>query len=893
MVADPIDPAELDHGEYRALLQADGLAYLDPQHWVHPAPPGDRLYAASLDLMKFYPSVRTPAILGGFAAHVDGYAAEPVLAWLLEQMLRFEVDDTGLHPEMRATVEPPVEAGPFHGIPTGLFVGGFLANVAMLSLDLKVDELLRERRDIAHFRFVDDHEILAYDFAALCDWIAEYARLLTQFDIGARIEPDKYVPPELKYILDPEALEDDSDTDRPLEREEALVKRAATAAEINGRKPTELMTRTLAQVSMLAATDFDLLTDAGRSQRLEQLEWLLLANIPEQEIRGDTRMAFAASRIALLTPALFRPNDALLEAHRRLQLHKAKKRPTDLDLQIIATTEESITELEKTERTDWNALLKRHFGLLFEAFAAHPDKARLFIRLIDFCRVTGHDGFGRLIDWMGGHATDEFRLLHTYLGAMALHGLSRHMLSASVALTRRDLLHRERDAAQRFLANVLDADLDRFMPLARSAAPLQRFQHDAKAELVAALLLGAQEVEAEVADLATRMRARAGNIMGAVPSLSNLVAATELPIGIWYHWLMSTTRANRDSPPSYWPLVAAAHDTAGGYDAISLRRYPALLPETAWARLAADPASLAADDAGWLLEAARANPTGLARLDAANPAAAAVRARLAVTEEGLTLCAWVDSICGLLASDPRRSEWTALEIIRHILDRFQQFDGPDPDALDRLHPENILIDPLWVEVPDDAKINGHLTWEGWRQLTTRYPVRLIEPGLEDYRYRENLKENDRQWPRRLRPIGQLLWVLLRRSFHLPSAWNIRGQERGLVEIVARDLERLPISSFTLSLLQACLLPRSVETGFLDEFPSLFGNRGGQAANDTQFDRPIKSPAALEALLRHAQDILVRSQMTVLEYRPRQLIPVRLEHIGRLADGAAAEIEELL
>ncbi len=892
MVADPIDPAELDHGERRALLQDEGLAFLDPQHWIHPPPPGDKLYAASLDLMKFYPSVRTAAILDGFAAHVDGYAAEPVLASLLIQMLRFEVDHTGLHPEMRATVEPPVQSGSFDGIPTGLFVGGFLANVAMLSLDLKVDERLHERRDIAHFRFVDDHEILAYDFAALRDWIAEYARLLAQFDIGASIEPDKYVPSELKYILDPKALDDDSDTERPLERGEALIKRAAKAAEINGRKPTELMTRTLAQVSMLAATDFDLLTDAGRSQRLEQLEWLLLANIPEQEIRGDTRMAFAASRIALLTPALFRPNEELLEAHRRLQLYKAKKRPTDLDIQIIAHTEGSIADLEKSERAEWNALLKRHFGLLFEAFSAHPDKARLFIRLIDFCRATGHDGFGRLTDWMAEHGTDEYRLLRDYLGAMALHGLSRHMLGASVALTRRDLLHRERDAAHRFITHVLSADLDRFMPLARPAAPLQRFQHDAKAALVAALLLGAQEVEAEVADLAMRMRSSAGDILGAIPNLANLTIATELPIGIWYHWLLSTTHAHRDGPPPYWPLVAAAHSDADGYDAISLRRYPALLPDTAWARLAADPTSLAADDAGWLLDAARANAEGLAQLDTANPAAAAVRARLAVTREGLTLRDWVERIGGFAPADPRRSEWTALEIIRQILDRFRQFDGPDLDALDRLHPENILIDPLWAEIPDHAKINDNLTWEGWRQLTASYPVQLIEPGLEDYRYREKLKEKDRQWPRRLRPIGQLLWGLLRRSFRLPSAWNIRGQERGLVEIVARDLERLPISSFTLSLLQACLLPRSVESGFIVDFPSLFGNRGGQAANDTQFDRPIKSPEALEALLRHAQGILVRSQMTVLEYRPRQLIPVRLEHIGRLDDGAAAEIEEL-
>src|SRR5690606_32757261 len=126
------------------------------------------------------------------------------------------------------------------GIPTGLFVGGFLANVAMLSLDLKVDALLGENRRIAHFRFVDDHEVLSYDFEELCNWIAGYAELLEALDIGPIIEPDKYVPSELKYILDPSAMDDESDTDRPLERGEALVRRAAKAAEVNGRKPTEL-----------------------------------------------------------------------------------------------------------------------------------------------------------------------------------------------------------------------------------------------------------------------------------------------------------------------------------------------------------------------------------------------------------------------------------------------------------------------------------------------------------------------------------------------------------------------------------------------------------------------------------------------------------------------------
>ncbi len=899
MVADQIDPEELDHGERRALDQAEGLAYLDPQHWIRASPTGDTLYAASFDLMKFYPSVQIAAILRGLETHVEGLSAEPALTSLLTQMLHFEVDNDGIHPDMLGAVEPTVSAGRFDGIPTGLFVGGFLANVAMLSLDLKVDELLRENRSIAHFRFVDDHEVLAYDFEDLCNWIATYADLLKEFDIGASIEPDKYVPPELKYILDVKALDDEGDTDRPLDRGQALVSRAAKAAEINGRKPVELMTRTLAQVSMLAATDFDLLTDAGRSQRLEQLEWLLLANIPDQEIRGDTRMAFAAARIALLTPALFRPNEKLLEAHRALQLHRSKKHLTDSDKELISLTEARIAELEKSEQSEWNTVLKRHFGLLFEAFAAHPDKARLFIRLIDFCRTTGHNGFGRLAEWMAEHDAGQYRHLRCYLGAMSLQVLARHILSASVALTNNHLLHRERNAARNFLEHLLRTDLERFIAQAEASAARQRFQNDAQCAFVAALLLGALEIEAYFPDLTATMRERAGQMLGAAPSLANLVAATKLPIGIWYHWLMSTTRAYRDAAPGYWQQIADAHNETDHYDAINSRRYPTLLSDGAWSYLAAHPATLVADDAGWLLDAARANPAAFERLDAANPAAASVRARLANSEVGLTLCEWVETISDLPAADPRRSEWTALEIIHQVIGHFLRPDSPDLfalpdlDALDRLHPENVVIDRRWRDVPKESLINGNLTWESWQKLTASYPATLIETGIEDYRYRENLKQKDRQWPRRLRPIGQLLWGLLRRSFLLPTAWNIRGQERGLVEIVASDLERLSISSFTLSLLRACLLPRSVETSFLSDFPVLFGNQSGAAADDTQFDRPIKGPEALAALIRHAQQILVRSQMTVLEYRPRQLIPVRLEHIGRLDDGIIDEIEELL
>ena len=898
MVNDSIDPKLLDEGDRRALDQADGLPYLDLQHWVRTSLKDDRLYAASFDLMKFYPSIRVDAILRGFKEHVEGLTDEPAMAELLSQMLAFKVDDTGVSPEMKSAINPPVEAGDFGGIPTGLFVGGLLANVAMLSVDLEADRLLLASRDIAHFRFVDDHEVLAYDFDALQRWIRDYIGLLGASKIGVKVEPDKYVPVELKWLIHPEKLEDDAETDKPTERGSALITRASKAAAVDGRKPTQLMTRTLAQVSMLAATDFDLLTDAGRSQRLEQLEWLLLANIPDQEIRGDTRMAFAAARIALLTPALFRPNDELLGAHRDLQksLEKRKNdkrrgRPADEGNEAeIVRLEKLALEFDEVERKGWRTILDRHFGLLFEAFAAHPDKVRLFIRVIDFCRTTGHDGLGQLAEWMDENREGDHALLRCYLGSTAVQTLSRHILTAAADINRSNLLHRERDAARAFIEGVLRADLVSFVPMNAPTDSLQHFQHAARCALVAALILGAAEIEDAAADLGVRMRKLAASAIGG-DGFDDLAAATHVPIGTWYHWSLSTTRAHRDSPPRFWPSAEAAHKVENPQDWLSLRRYPTILPPRAWERLAREPALLQQDDAGWLIEATRGNPEGLATLPAGQSAVKTVRASLAAEAGRTTLLDWTAFCKTLRANDPRRSEWTALEIARQILAGFNDIDSPDIDGLDRVHPENVFIDAAWLKPPVEALTNERLTWEGWRSVARTHRVQLHAEGLEDYRYRENLEDNDRRWARRLRPIGQMLWGTLRHDFRLPCAWNIRGQERSLVELVAWDLERLPISSFTLKILQTCLLPRSLETSLLLDFPSLFGNLTGRAADDAEFDQPIESSTRLIALIERAQLVLTRSQMTVLEYEPRQLIPVRLQHVGRLGDADAAEAED--
>lgn len=888
MVGKSIDEDDLDAGERLALEQGDELAYFHPTFWNRPASGDNTLYAASLDLSKFYPSVQVSAIQRGFDTLVEGFSDEPRLSALLAAMLRFEVDDGGLDQALKAKVDPIAPAGSFDGIPTGLFVGGFLANVAMLPIDREVEKLLLQHRNIAHFRFVDDHEFLAYDFDRLLDWMTEYAHLLGRHGIGVEVEREKYIPAELKWLLHPD------ETVEPRELSE-LRSVAIAAASVDGRKPTQLMTRTLAQVSMLAATDFDLLTDAGRSQRLEQLEWLLLANIPDNEIRGDTRMAFAAARIANLTPALFRPNEELLLEHRRLKALTCGKAPADMDPALVKPLLDRIAVLEKNEQENWAALVKRHFGLLFEAFATHPDKVRLFTRLIDYCRVTGHNGFDRMHRWMTDHADDDHKFLQSYLGAMALHALARHVLTASVALSQPDRLHRERGAARAFIENLVRADLEAFVPRASEAVRLQQFQWNARRAFDAALVLGATEIATTDATLANAMLVQAiGSEKAAVPGFVMLFEMTGVPLGVWFHWLFTTTGAHPMQPPVYWATAAKSYEPGRPEDWNGLRRYPRLLPPAAWKRLAEDPFLLKSDDEGWLLDAARTQPDRFGGLPTA-PVIVDVRARVSNSRATLSLVEWTEKAAVMESSDPRRSEWTALEIVRQIVEPIFEPEGPDIDYLDRLHPEDVGI-PLewlpadWRTLPEATDSANMITWETWQSLTRRIRI-AHSPGMRDYRYHEVLVSvDDRAWPRRLRALGQILWGILRQSFVLPAAWNIRGQERSLVEIVAQDIERLPISSFTISILRACLLPRSRETSMLTQFPMLFGNAKGQSADDTEFDQSIDSPGTLLAQIKQAQDILQKSQMTVLEHEPRQLIPVRLRQMGGFIDGIPNEEE---
>ncbi|MDB5406371.1 MAG: hypothetical protein JWL84_1283 [Rhodospirillales bacterium] len=304
------DEEQLDASEKSALNHSDKPFYLDRAHW-RPVTTSI-LYYASIDLERFYPQISRHSITNGFQKYLADFNDDMWLRELIDRMLDFKVGNVGSRLLGNPIVQPETGAGPFDGIPTGLMVAGFLSNVAMLRLDLWTDQRLRRNHRIAHFRFVDDHAILAYDFDELRAWIRRYEKALRRLGVGPNISPDKFDPEEMAQAF-------------KIDADEEIVSKAKTLSKLDGSHPSKLMTKTLALVSELAGTAFDILSEDSRDQRLRELEWLLLADLPDREIRSDTRAAFAAGRIATLVPVAFSPSIDLLDAWREFARLNSQK----------------------------------------------------------------------------------------------------------------------------------------------------------------------------------------------------------------------------------------------------------------------------------------------------------------------------------------------------------------------------------------------------------------------------------------------------------------------------------------------------------------------------------------------------------------------------------------
>ena len=157
------------------------------------------VYHAAFDFKSFSGNLRLHQVLQGMRIFLPQLKEEPQLSALIERMLEFKVDLTGISAELAICETMPCP-GRLNHLPIGLIVQGFLANVAMLPIDTAVSHALTDQ-SLAHFRFLDDHIVLSTDINTLCDWLCDYRKIVRDHAPLIEINHRKTKPSNLADYL--------------------------------------------------------------------------------------------------------------------------------------------------------------------------------------------------------------------------------------------------------------------------------------------------------------------------------------------------------------------------------------------------------------------------------------------------------------------------------------------------------------------------------------------------------------------------------------------------------------------------------------------------------------------------------------------------------------------
>lgn len=377
------------------------LPYLEKDYFnIKAEKKNGRLYWAGIDLEKFYQYATMQEISGIIC---DYYSDDEDFCSLIEVLSDFKIDTLNYS---QKDLEKIQLDKPFLGLPTGLTVAGFLANVFLLDIDKEIKAKLERNKNVIHFRYVDDHVFVSTSPIELYNWINEYNELIRKK--GVKINFDKLEPKELSKDIFEQALSDK-------EIEEKMKK-----ASLDPFYPSPLMTETLQKVSELSGLNLDLLSDKEFDMVFKDLQMLMVADIPEQEIKKNTRVSFACSMLTRMVAdwdcdlekvyelrkqwiervKVYEKN--LSDKERKEQAQKIvsmyqlafSNGTIDRFDELIAQIKDlhldlsPITDLKDVLNNGYNkSNLKREkiYRLLTKAIMEIPDKSKIWLRAFDYC----------------------------------------------------------------------------------------------------------------------------------------------------------------------------------------------------------------------------------------------------------------------------------------------------------------------------------------------------------------------------------------------------------------------------------------------------------------------------------------------------------------------------
>lgn len=385
------------------------LKYLNPDYF----PAGeecDKLYWMGLDLEKFYQRVKMDKVISVIKTELNLTEDDPLLKLLLiiskykinycDYPVGDRIADENLE-KMQLEERPMI----VDFLPTGLLVAGFLANVYLLDIDKAIDAKLEKNKDVIHFRYVDDHIFISTSPEILYNWVNEYVEMLQHAEL--RVNPDKLEPHDVWK-------EDADETIKNIEKNAYIIP----------RYPTPLMTQTLAKLSQLSNMNMSLLSNKEFDLVFNDLQYLLVTDIPEQEIKKNTRISFACTMLSRLLvngdvdyDEIYRlrslwieyvdklpqtikhipiyeswDDEAILRLRKdlklkvfndatRIQLDDIPKSLCGLELDVLENLNKVLDEGDKKRM----ARNRQVFEMMCYALKQVPDKVKVWVRTLMFC----------------------------------------------------------------------------------------------------------------------------------------------------------------------------------------------------------------------------------------------------------------------------------------------------------------------------------------------------------------------------------------------------------------------------------------------------------------------------------------------------------------------------
>lgn len=875
-----MDQRDKEEQELQARLSKNQRCpFVDHNYWRSKRPSGNdqELYWCCIDLKDFYPSVKLGIIRKNIVDCLPpGWKSDANR--LLDVMLRFRLDlsDWPDDAELRK-IYLSLERKTFSHIPTGLYVAGFLANAGLLRVDKEVQKHLTEH-NVAHFRYVDDHIVLAYSFDELIEWVDLYTALLNKENTGTRINPEKIEPPELAEMLIKRNL---TKSDKKMA---SYKKNAQEKCLLDPQFPSPLMTKTITLVSGIARTDFNLLDSNELDTLTDQLEHLLLADLPEEEMAKKTRLSFAAIRLTWVAERRL-ASDAKLGA---LQCKKDRvearlKENNECDKPAENERADLTQELKKLEGRidDEKDRLEREvdsaFQLLRKVLRERPDRVRLWTRAVLMCRLTGVKGLKALRDDIERvRVKDKNPLSAQYLMANLFTLLGTQALIAARVLQDQNTASWRRDAAKRFLDDLCE---NHFPDPKRG--PDHGILHYSWyvysfGLYCASLVIQDKKISSRLCSI-TKGLTRGG--LHYVARGAGKHAASS-----WAWWAARKTLRDLSLHADGLVLDLGHQLKRSPNDApVFWRFFPFDLPLEVLPVIAESDLNI---PEGWWYDAL--NVLNTKGYDFPNHNKVSIDRAKHVLEYHLKSstkslhdwCQFVHKHAQNLEGDPRVGEWTALEIVRQIAELIAKepalvayiAKSAQKESL-CLHPANFIVSSHWM---NQYTQDNPLTWKEWEDMTKVKPIEWVPSDyrIQDQRYTP-LKEDNSLFAEvnPVRGLGLLLYGLLGRCFELSTLWNGPGHSDLLAFLPRLLLSSMTCSSWTLGVLQACLLPRSTENLYLKRKKAHFIDE------DTLRDpREFINAHQVARALMKCQGELRKHQLSTFGHKARQLTPVSIKQL---------------